>query len=83
MPVPRMVPNVEDNGPKQELYLCRFVPHYRWTVTGLVTLDLICPSTYQLLRSSYGDSGPDMSFDMSASPEYLSSLACASMAEVF
>ncbi|GKD96608.1 hypothetical protein Tco_1380505 [Tanacetum coccineum] len=37
-----------------------------------MTPDLVCPSTYQLLQSSLGDSGPNVSFDMSASPEYLS-----------
>ncbi|GKD36511.1 hypothetical protein Tco_1252020 [Tanacetum coccineum] len=39
--------------------------------TELITLDLICPSTYQLLRNSRGDSGTDLSFDKSASPERL------------
>nr|GEV20962.1 ycf54-like protein [Tanacetum cinerariifolium] len=34
-----------------------------------------------LLRSSSGDLGPDVSFYMSASLEYLSGLACASLAE--
>ncbi|GKF66295.1 hypothetical protein Tco_0192812 [Tanacetum coccineum] len=28
-------------------------------MTELITLDLICPSTYQLLRNSGGDSGSD------------------------
>ncbi|GKA52436.1 hypothetical protein Tco_0745751 [Tanacetum coccineum] len=51
--------------------------------TGLITPDLICPSTYQPLQSSSGDSRPDVSFDMSPSPEYLSGLAYASLAEVF
>nr|GEU82242.1 hypothetical protein [Tanacetum cinerariifolium] len=46
-----------------------------------MTPDLICPLTYQLLRSSFGDLGPDVSFDMSASPEYFSGLAFASLAE--
>ncbi|GJS53329.1 ribonuclease H-like domain-containing protein [Tanacetum coccineum] len=36
-------------------------------MTELITLNLICPSTHQLLQSSGGDSGPDMSFDKSAS----------------
>ncbi|GJV95552.1 hypothetical protein Tco_1547129 [Tanacetum coccineum] len=35
-----------------------------------------------LLQSSGGDSGPDMSFDKSVSPERLFSLACASLAGV-
>ncbi|GKB01350.1 RNA-directed DNA polymerase, eukaryota, reverse transcriptase zinc-binding domain protein [Tanacetum coccineum] len=48
-----------------------------------VAPDLTCPLTYQLLRSSPGCSGPNMSFDMPASPEYLSSLARASLVEVF
>ncbi|GJR74521.1 hypothetical protein Tco_0086886 [Tanacetum coccineum] len=39
--------------------------------TGLMTPDLVCPSTYQLLQSSSGDSRPDVSFDMLDSPEYL------------
>ncbi|GJT98257.1 hypothetical protein Tco_1093775 [Tanacetum coccineum] len=44
--------------------------------------DLTCPLTYQLLQSSPGCSGPNMSFDMPASPEYLSSLARASLPEL-
>ncbi|GJY61837.1 hypothetical protein Tco_0462494 [Tanacetum coccineum] len=36
----------------------------------LMTPDLACPSTHQLLRSSSGSSGPDVSFDKSASPEH-------------
>ncbi|GJV51841.1 hypothetical protein Tco_1447582 [Tanacetum coccineum] len=58
-----------DNGPSQGLYLCRIVLRYRCIRTELITPNLICPSTYQLLQSSGGDSGPDMSFDKSASPE--------------
>ncbi|GJW54598.1 hypothetical protein Tco_0098683 [Tanacetum coccineum] len=50
------------------------------SITGLMTPDLVCPSTYQLLRSSSGDSGPDVSFDMSASPEHLSYSARARLA---
>nr|GEU93073.1 hypothetical protein [Tanacetum cinerariifolium] len=38
--------------------------------------------TYQLLRNSGGDSGPDLSFDKSASLERLFSLARVSLAEV-
>ncbi|GJU22695.1 hypothetical protein Tco_1156037 [Tanacetum coccineum] len=49
--------------------------------TELMTSDLTCPSTYQLLQSSPGCSGPNMSFDMPASLEYLSILARASLAE--
>ncbi|GJS61876.1 hypothetical protein Tco_0656660 [Tanacetum coccineum] len=47
----------------------------------LITLDLTCPSSHQLLRNSGGDSGPDLSFDKSASPKYLFSLARVSLAE--
>nr|GEZ39676.1 hypothetical protein [Tanacetum cinerariifolium] len=47
----------------------------------LMTSDLICPSPYQPLRSSFGDSGLDVSLDMSASLEYLFGLARASLAE--
>ncbi|GKA71257.1 hypothetical protein Tco_0777396, partial [Tanacetum coccineum] len=43
---------------------------------GMMTLDLVCHLTYQLLRSSFGDFGPDMSFDMPASSEHLSGSAC-------
>ncbi|GKF94880.1 hypothetical protein Tco_0284580 [Tanacetum coccineum] len=43
--------------------------------TELITLDLICPSIYQLLRNSGGDSGPDLSFEKSASSEHLFSSA--------
>ncbi|GJW54629.1 hypothetical protein Tco_0098714 [Tanacetum coccineum] len=49
--------------------------------TELISPDLICPLTYQLLRNSSGDSGPDLSFDKSASPERLFSLARVSLAE--
>ncbi|GJX62497.1 reverse transcriptase domain-containing protein [Tanacetum coccineum] len=43
--------------------------------TELITLDLTCPSTYQLLWNSSGDSEHDLSFNKSASPERLFSLA--------
>ncbi|GJT25122.1 hypothetical protein Tco_0895059 [Tanacetum coccineum] len=43
--------------------------------TELITPDLICPSTYQLLWNSGCDSEPDLSFDKSASPERLFSSA--------
>ncbi|GJV94773.1 hypothetical protein Tco_1546350 [Tanacetum coccineum] len=46
-----------------------------------MTLDLASPSTHQLLRRSPSYSGPNMSFDMPASLEYLSGLARASLAE--
>nr|GEX98790.1 hypothetical protein [Tanacetum cinerariifolium] len=49
--------------------------------TELITLDLICPLTYQLLWNSSGDSGPDLSFDKSASLDHLFSLARVSLAE--
>ncbi|GJV20361.1 hypothetical protein Tco_1369381, partial [Tanacetum coccineum] len=48
---------------------------------GLMTPDLACPLTHQLLWSSPGYFKPNMSFDMPASPEYLSGLAHASLAE--
>ncbi|GKC43483.1 hypothetical protein Tco_1061205 [Tanacetum coccineum] len=48
----------------------------------LTTPDLICPSTYQILRSPSGDSGPDVSFDMSVSLKHLTSSAHARLAEV-
>nr|GEU53275.1 acyl-CoA-binding domain-containing protein 3-like [Tanacetum cinerariifolium] len=38
--------------------------------TELMTPDLTCPSTHQLLRNSGGGSEPDVSFDKSASPEH-------------
>ncbi|GKF75343.1 hypothetical protein Tco_0224787, partial [Tanacetum coccineum] len=47
----------------------------------LITPDLICPSTYQLLWNSSGDSGPNLSFDKSASSERLFSLARVSLVE--
>ncbi|GJY70315.1 hypothetical protein Tco_0474018 [Tanacetum coccineum] len=56
-------------------------PECRCARTELITPDLICPSTYQLLRNSGGDSGPDLSFDKSASPERLFSSARVSLAE--
>ncbi|GJY74643.1 hypothetical protein Tco_0479074 [Tanacetum coccineum] len=68
-----------DSGPPQGLYLCRIILRYRCARTELITPNLICPSTHQLLRSSGGDSGPDMSFDMSASLERLFSLARVSL----
>ncbi|GKE81136.1 hypothetical protein Tco_1551136, partial [Tanacetum coccineum] len=47
-----------------------------------MTPDLICLLTYQLLRSSSSDSGPDVSFNMSASSDPLSGSARASLEEV-
>ncbi|GKB31010.1 retrovirus-related pol polyprotein from transposon TNT 1-94, partial [Tanacetum coccineum] len=47
----------------------------------LITPDLICPLTYQLLRNSGVDSGPDLSFNKSASPKRLFSSARVSLAE--
>ncbi|GKD51435.1 hypothetical protein Tco_1280411, partial [Tanacetum coccineum] len=49
--------------------------------TELITPDLICPSTYQLLQNSSGDSELELSFDKSASLERLFSLARVSLAE--
>ncbi|GKC93012.1 hypothetical protein Tco_1158454 [Tanacetum coccineum] len=48
--------------------------------TRLMTPDLVCPSTYQFLWSSFGDSGPDVSYDMSASLKHLFGLARARLA---
>ncbi|GKG13125.1 hypothetical protein Tco_0350085 [Tanacetum coccineum] len=47
----------------------------------MTPLDLICPSTYQLLQNSGGDSGPDLSFDKSTSSEHLFSSARVSLEE--
>nr|GEX68355.1 copia protein [Tanacetum cinerariifolium] len=41
----------------------RQILRHRCIKTKLITPNLICPLTYQLLWSSIGDSGPDMSFD--------------------
>ncbi|GJU55433.1 hypothetical protein Tco_1229147 [Tanacetum coccineum] len=57
------------------------VLRYRCARTELITPDLTCPSTRQLLWNSDGDSGPDLSFDKSASLERLFSLARVSLAE--
>ncbi|GJT68980.1 hypothetical protein Tco_1028266 [Tanacetum coccineum] len=70
-----------DGGPSQGIYLCRIVFRYRDARTELITPDLTCPSTYKLLWNSGGDSGPDLSFDKSASLECLFSLARVSLAE--
>ncbi|GJU19135.1 retrovirus-related pol polyprotein from transposon TNT 1-94, partial [Tanacetum coccineum] len=59
----------KNSGPLSGLYLCRIVLRYRCIRTELITPNLICPSTYQLLRSSGGDSGPDPSFDKTDSLE--------------
>ncbi|GJT58478.1 hypothetical protein Tco_1002011 [Tanacetum coccineum] len=69
--VPWMAPNVEVN-------LCGLLELDKSDLSGdkdqvqleLITPDLICPLTYQLLHSSSGDSGPELSFDKSASPEW-------------
>ncbi|GJV05032.1 hypothetical protein Tco_1338601 [Tanacetum coccineum] len=53
----------KDSGPSQGLYLCRIVLRYHCIRTELITPNLICLSTYQLLQSSGDDSGPDMSYD--------------------
>ncbi|GJW89057.1 hypothetical protein Tco_0164397 [Tanacetum coccineum] len=66
---------MQDGGPSQGLYLCRIVLRYRCVRTELITPDLACPLTHQLLQNSGGDSGPDLSFDKSAYPERLFSLA--------
>nr|GEU58905.1 reverse transcriptase domain-containing protein [Tanacetum cinerariifolium] len=61
---------------------CTFVGLSLGTATRkeLITLDLTCLSTHQLLWNSGGDSGPDLSFEKSASPEHLFSLARVSLA---
>ncbi|GJW26194.1 hypothetical protein Tco_0040005 [Tanacetum coccineum] len=71
----------KDGGLSQGLYLCRIVLRYLCVRTKLITPDLACPSTHQLLRNSGGDSRPDLSFDKSASLERLFSLARVSLAE--
>ncbi|GJU88597.1 hypothetical protein Tco_1301020 [Tanacetum coccineum] len=58
-----------------EIDLVSSLPRYHCARTELITLNLICHSTHQLLRSSGDDSGPDLSFDKSASPKHLFSLA--------
>ncbi|GKC88274.1 hypothetical protein Tco_1148923 [Tanacetum coccineum] len=75
--------DVNDNFPGETLMeiTTNDTPWYRYTRMELITLDLTCPSTYQLLRSSGGDSGPDLSFDKSASSKRLFSLARVSLAE--
>nr|GEZ54714.1 hypothetical protein [Tanacetum cinerariifolium] len=64
-----------------QLYGC-IALRYRCARTELIIPDLTCPSTYQLLRNSGGDSEPDLSFDKSTSLERLFSLARVSLAEV-
>ncbi|GJY28986.1 retrovirus-related pol polyprotein from transposon TNT 1-94 [Tanacetum coccineum] len=59
----------------------RLAKLYRCARTELITPDLTCPSTYQLLQNSGGDSEPDLSFDKSASSERLFSLARVCLAE--
>ncbi|GJU89778.1 hypothetical protein Tco_1302201 [Tanacetum coccineum] len=59
----------KDNGTSQALYLCQVILRNRCIRMELITPNLICPLTYLLLRSSGGNSGPDMSFNKSASPE--------------
>nr|GEV83772.1 RNA-directed DNA polymerase, eukaryota, reverse transcriptase zinc-binding domain protein [Tanacetum cinerariifolium] len=59
----------------------RLPTRYRYIRTELITPDLTCPSTHQLLKNFGGDSGPDLSFDKSASPERLFGLARVSLAE--
>ncbi|GJX58899.1 hypothetical protein Tco_0290289 [Tanacetum coccineum] len=51
-------------------------------LTGLMTPDLICPSTYQLLQSSSGDPRPNVSFVTSVSLEPFSGSVRARLAEV-
>nr|GEW84962.1 hypothetical protein [Tanacetum cinerariifolium] len=63
------------------MYLCRIILRYRCARTKLITPDVACPSTHQLLRNSGGDPEPDLSFDKSTFLERLSSLAHVSLAE--
>nr|GEY31171.1 reverse transcriptase domain-containing protein [Tanacetum cinerariifolium] len=70
----------KDGGPSLGLYLFWIVLRYRCARTELITLNLICPSTHQLLWSSGGDFELDYSFDKSASLERLFSLARVSLA---
>nr|GEU81006.1 hypothetical protein [Tanacetum cinerariifolium] len=72
----------KDNDPSQGLYLFWIILRHRCIRTELITLNLICPSTYQLLRSFGGISGPYMSFNKSTSLERSFSLARAALAEV-
>nr|GEV96389.1 hypothetical protein [Tanacetum cinerariifolium] len=74
--VPQMALNVEVN-------LCGLLELNKSDLSELIILDLIRPSTYQLLQNSSGDSGPELSFDKSASPERLFSLARVSLAEAY
>nr|GEV32971.1 hypothetical protein [Tanacetum cinerariifolium] len=53
----------EASGPSQGLHLCRTVIRNCCARMELITLNLICPWTYQLLWSSGDDSGPDLSFN--------------------
>ncbi|GJX18923.1 hypothetical protein Tco_0221600 [Tanacetum coccineum] len=73
--------HTKDCGPSRGLYLCQIVLRYPCARTELITPDVTYPSTYQLLRSSGGDSGPNLSFEKSASPKRLFSLARVSLAE--
>nr|GEW22410.1 hypothetical protein [Tanacetum cinerariifolium] len=65
----------EEYDEEREMELLRFFLRCRYARTELITSDLICPSTYQLLWNSGGDYGPDLSFDKSASLERLFSSA--------
>ncbi|GKE42456.1 hypothetical protein Tco_1469740 [Tanacetum coccineum] len=71
----------KDSGPLQGPCLCRIVLRYRCTRAKLITPDLTCPSTHQLLWNFGDDSRPDLSFDKSASPKCLFSLSRVSLAE--
>ncbi|GKA94417.1 hypothetical protein Tco_0816455, partial [Tanacetum coccineum] len=71
----------KDGGPSQGMYLCQIVLRYRCVRTELITPDLACPLTHQLLQNSGGDSGPNLSFDKSAYLERLFSLARVSLVE--
>nr|GEW08594.1 hypothetical protein [Tanacetum cinerariifolium] len=59
--------------------MLRLYLRYRCAWTELITLDLICPATYQLLWNSSSDSGSNLSLDKPASLERLFSLARVSL----
>nr|GEU92851.1 equilibrative nucleotide transporter 3-like [Tanacetum cinerariifolium] len=83
--VPRMTPNVEVNlrglleiGEKTSIFMNIWISLASPELTPSPDFSFDIPASLELSR----DSEPDVSFDMSASPECLSGLACASLAEV-
>ncbi|GJU02606.1 hypothetical protein Tco_1112944 [Tanacetum coccineum] len=71
-------PNPNGHGRREKTAFNK--PRCRFTRTELITPDLKCPLTYQLLRNSGGDSGRDLSSDKSTSLERLFSAARVSLA---